>query len=124
MIKIMSNAEIYNLAKILNTAFNMEERYLPARINFFIIKNKNTIMRLAEIIEESRIEIIKHYGIVDEAGMIQVPKDKMGVVNNELTELLKVSQEIEISTITLSMLDDLEFTPIQMQALLFMIEEN
>lgn len=112
MIKIMSNAEIYNLAKILNTAFNMEERYLPARINFFIIKNKNTIMRLAEIIEESRIEIIKHYGIVDEAGMIQVPKDKMGAVNNELTELLKVPQEIEISTITLSMLDNLEFTPI------------
>lgn len=124
MIKIMSNAEIYNLAKILNTAFNMEERYLPARINFFIIKNKNTIMRLAEIIEESRIEIIKHYGIVDEAGMIQVPKDKIETVNNELTELLKVSQEIEISTITLSMLDDLEFTPAQMQALLFMIEEN
>jgi hypothetical protein len=111
MIKIMSNAEIYNLAKILNTAFNMEERYLPARINFFIIKNKNTIMRLAEIIEESRIEIVKHYGIIDEAGMIQVPKDKIGTVNNELTELLKVSQEIEISTITLSMLDDLEFTP-------------
>lgn len=124
MIKTMSNAEIYNLAQVLNTAFNMEEKYFPARVNFFIIKNKNIIMHLAEMIEESRIEIIKHYGIVSENGVIQVPEDKIKLANNEFADLLKVSQEVEISTISLSMLDDLEFTQKQMQALLFMIEEN
>jgi hypothetical protein len=32
----MTNAEIYGLSNALNVAFNEEERYFPAKLNFFI----------------------------------------------------------------------------------------
>lgn len=124
MIKTMTNAEIYGLSKALNSAFNMEEKYLPARVNFFISKNKNIISQLAEVIEESRADIIKHYGVSNEDGTVQVPGDKIELANGELVDLLNISQEVEISMVSLSVLDGLEFTPKQMQALLFMIEED
>lgn len=120
----MTNAEIYGLSKALNSAFNMEEKYLPARVNFFISKNKNIISQLAEVIEESRADIIKHYGVSNEDGTVQVPGDKIELANGELVDLLNISQEVEISMVSLSVLDGLEFTPKQMQALLFMIEED
>ena len=34
--RYMTNAEIYGISEALNSAFNTEERYLPARVNFFI----------------------------------------------------------------------------------------
>lgn len=125
MIKNMTNAEIYGLSKALNTAFNMEEKYLPARINFFITKNKNILAQLSESIEESRLDIIKHYGMINEKdNSVIVPDDKVIIANNELEDLLNIQQEVDIAILSLSSLDDLEFTPKQMQALLFMIEED
>lgn len=124
MKKEMTNAEIYGLAKALSSAFNMDERYLPARVNFFISKNKNTISQLADIIEDSRLDIIKHYGTITPDGNVIVPEEQIQKANAELVDLLNLSHEIEISMLPLSTLNDLEFTPAQMQALLFMIEED
>lgn len=124
MKKEMTNAEIYGLAKALSSAFNMDERYLPARVNFFISKNKNTISQLADIIEDSRLDIIKHYGTITSDGNVIVPEEQIQKANAELVDLLNLSHEIEISMLPLSALNDLEFTPAQMQALLFMIEED
>jgi hypothetical protein len=124
MTKNMTNAEIYGLSRALNSAFNMDEKYLPARVNFFISKNKNTISKLSELIDESRANIIKYYGIDNGDGTVQVPGDKIEAANKELIELLNLSHEVDISMIHLSDLDGLEFTSAQMQALLFMIEED
>lgn len=125
MTKIMTNAEIYGLAEALNSAFNMEERYLPARINYFISKNKNILSQLAEDIEKVRKDIIMQYGTISEDGeKADFTPESMKAANQELADLLNVKQDVTISTIKLSELDKLDFSPKQMQALLFMIEED
>lgn len=121
---IMTNAEIYGLSQALNSAFNSDERYLPARINFFIQKNRNTLAQIVEIIENARMQIISHYGNPSEEGYYNIPEEKIPIANKELADLLNVSQEVNISTVKLSDLEGLDFISSQMQALLFMIEED
>lgn len=125
MTKTMTNAEIYGLSKALNSAFNNEEKYLPAKVNFYIQKNKNVVAQLSDIIEQSRLDVIKHYGVWQETdSSYLVPSEKVEEANRELTTLLNITQEVNIAMIHLSDLDGLEFTSAQMQALLFMIEED
>ena len=120
----MTNAEIYGISKALNSAFNTEERYLPAKVNFFIQKNRSIFARLVEIIEETRNSIIVHYGKLNLDGSYSVEDAKLAEANKELADLLNVSQEVNIAMIKLSDLDGLDFTPGQMQAILFMIKED
>ena len=120
----MTNAEIYGLSQALSSAFNMEEKYFPARVNYFIQKNKNNLALMTESIESVRGDIIRQYGTMDENEKIIFTEANLTAANKELEELLNVSQEVTISTIKLSDLDSLDFTPKQMQALLFMIEED
>lgn len=124
MNRTMTNAEIYGLSKALNSAFNTEEKYLPARINFFIQKNRSTLAQLVDVIEDTRAAIISHYGTPDGTGYYTIQEANIEIANRELADLLNVNQEVNISTIKLSDLDGMEFTPSQMQALLFMIEED
>lgn len=125
MIKKMTNAEIYGLSKALNLAFNNEGKYLPARVNFYIQKNKNLLSQLNESIETTREHIITHYGTPNEEGTsYNIAPENINEVNKELQDLLNVEQEVSVSMIRLSDLDGLDFTPKQMQALLFMIEED
>ncbi|MBQ7820089.1 MAG: hypothetical protein IJ341_10380 [Bacteroidales bacterium] len=51
---ILKNSEIYSMAKLLNEAFMGETQYLPAKLYFFIQKNKNKLTSLAVSIEEAR----------------------------------------------------------------------
>ena len=120
----MTNAEIYGLSQALSSAFNMEEKYFPARVNYFIQKNKNNLALMTESIESVRGDIIRQYGTMDENEKIVFTDEKLKTANKELEELLNVSQDVVISTIKLSDLENLDFTPKQMQALLFMIEED
>lgn len=125
MKKIMTNAEIYGLCKALNLAFNNEERYMPAKVNFYIQKNKNTLAQINDSIELTRQDIIAHYGTLDSENQKYVfNQEVIDQVNKELQDLLNVEIEVEISMLQLSDLENLEFTSKQMQALLFMIKED
>lgn len=110
----MTNAEIYGLSQALNLAFNTEERYFPAKINYFIQKNKNALALMMESIETVRGDIIKQYGTMGEDEKISFTNESLKIANKELEELLNVSQDVTISTIKLSDLDSLDFTPKQM----------
>ena len=120
----MTNAEIYSLSKALGIAFNNDEKYLPARINFFIQKNRSILSQISESIESSRATIIKHYGKIQADGSYFIPEENLNQANQELADLLNIEQEVSITPIKLSGLDGLDFTSAQMQALLFMIEED
>lgn len=125
MITVMSNAEIYGLSKALNKAFNNEIRYLPAKVNFYIQKNKNTLAQLTSSIDKTRLNIVQHYGTLNPDGeTYNFSPDNIPLANKELQELLSLQEEVNVKTIHLSDLEELEFTPSQMQALLFMIEED
>lgn len=127
MNKKFSNAEIYSHSTALIKLFgNDNQNYFSAKINFIIQKNKNTLLDKAIEIEQARLEIIQKYGHLNEEDSNQfvIPPEKVETVNQELADLLSIEQELNILTIKIDDLDKVEFTPAQMEVLMFMIEEE
>lgn len=121
----LKNSQIFEMANNLVTAFQNETRYLPAKLNFYIQKNRNILVQLAGEIDSGRMTIIQHYGIVDnQTGGYIIPDDKKETVNKELNDLAQLIQEVKLEFIPLSYLEGLEFTTKQMQALMFMIKDE
>ena len=123
MLKILTNDEIYFINKQLNKTFEDSQQYLPAKVNFYIQKNKKKIAELAQEIEIARAEIIKNFGEQKEDQKYYIPQDKIQEAQQELFDLLNIQQEIEVFTISLDDIENLHFTLPEMEALMFMIEE-
>ena len=123
MLKILTNNDIYFINEQFNKIFENSQQYLPAKVNFYIQKNKKKIAELAQEIEIARAEIIKNFGEQKEDGKYYIPQDKIQEAQQELLDLLNIQQEIEVFTISLDDIENLHFTLPQMEALMFMIEE-
>ena len=123
MIKVLTNEEIYLINQKLNKSFEQSNQYLPARINFYIQKNKKIIADLASVIEEARNAIILEFGSPDEEGRVTISQDKIPEANKEIYDLFSIKQEVNIDLISLESIENYSFTMDQMEALMFMIEE-
>lgn len=121
---LLTNYEIYTHAESLRDAFEDKNQYLPIKLSFFIQKNKETLFKLAQDIENSRINIIRNYGTVDEeTNQVFVPNENISTVNKELVDLFDITQDVDIKTISIdSFSEDLSLTNGQMQAIIFMID--
>lgn len=122
MKKILTNREIFTIGNAFEGAFQNDERYLPAKINFKIEKNRKNILDKMNEIEESRIKTIREFG-EEKDGQIQIPNEKVEEVNKEIAELFDIEQEINIFMVSFEDIENLEFTSAEMSALLFMIED-
>lgn len=119
-----NNNEIYQIANVLAKTFDNLDIYIPAKANFFIQKNISTLTAAAQEIEKSRLEIAKHYGEFDEENQqYKIPEDKIEEASKELEDLFSIEQELDIKTFSIEALGNAEFTPAQMQAMMFMIED-
>ena len=119
-----NNNEIYQITNVLTKIFDNLNIYIPAKANFFIQKNISTLAAAAQEIEKSRLEIAKHYGVLDEEGrQYKIPEDKLEEASKELNDLFSIEQELDIKTFSIEALGNAEFTPAQMQAMMFMIED-
>ena len=120
----MTNNEIYTYTRQLMDAFNDGEQKLPIKINFYLQKNKNTLLALAQDIERSRLEIAQSFGTLDEAGeQYVIPNDKLAEASKELEDLFNLEQDVAIHKISIDSLnDDLMLSAAQMEALMFMID--
>ena len=123
MLKKLTNNEVYSINEQFNKIFEQSQQYLPAKVNFYIQKNKKRIAELAQEIEIARAEIIKNFGEQKEDQKYYIPQDKIQEAQQELFDLLNIQQEIEVFTISLDDIENLHFTLPQMEALMFMIEE-
>ena len=90
-----NNNEIYQIANILAKTFDNLNLYIPAKANFFIQKNISTLAAAAQEIEKSRIEIAKHYGILDEENQqYKIPEDKLEEASKELEDLFSIGKNL------------------------------
>lgn len=121
---LMKNSEIYNYAQALIEAFRDNNQRLPVKINFYLQKNKKTLLSLSQDIEQSRMEIAQNYGILNEEGTAyNIPEENISIVNTEIQDLLNIEQEVPIYQVSIdSFSDDLTLTTAQMEAILFMID--
>jgi hypothetical protein len=120
----MTNNEIYTYTRQLMDAFQDGEQKLPIKINFYLQKNKSTLLALAQDIEKARLEIAQNYGTLDESGeQFVIPPEKMEAAAKELEDLFTLEQDVNIYKINVDNLsDDLVMTAAQMEALMFMID--
>ena len=120
----MTNNEIYNYTRQLMEAFQDGEQRLPIKVNFYLQKNKNTLLALAQDIEKARLEIAQNYGELDESGeQYQIPNDKLAAASKELEDLFNLEQDVNICKINIdSLSDDLTLTTAQMEAIMFMVD--
>lgn len=122
----MKNQDIYNYTQKINHFF--EESYtkiLPAKMNFIIQKNKLILNSNYELMENTRRDVILKYGSYNKTeDSYNFTEESKNLANKELKELMDLDQDVNISKIKLSDLEGLEFTLEQMEALMFMIEED
>ena len=120
----MTNNEIYTHTRQLMDAFQDDEQKLPIKINFYLQKNKNTLLGLAQDIEKARLEIAQTNGTLDESGeQYQIPNDKLAEASKELEDLFNLTQDVNIHKISIDAIDEnLMLSAAQMEALMFMID--
>jgi hypothetical protein len=121
----MTNGEIYSNAVNLVNGFNSDnEIYFPAAVNFSIQKNKNLFTSIAEEIEKGRMNIIQHYSNGSEGENFTIDPADIDKANKELNDLLSISQDVKIYTSNIEDINDIKLTSTQMQAIMFMIDEE
>ena len=120
----MTNNEIYTYTCQLMDAFQDGEQKLPIKINFYLQKNKNILLSLAQDIEKARLEIAQTYGVLDESGeQYQIPNEKLAEASKELEDLFNLTQDVNIHKISIDAIDEnLMLSAAQMEALMFMID--
>lgn len=125
MNKIFTNKEIYNFYFLINENIIKENIILPVKVNFAIQKNFTTLVDLSEEIEKIKEKIcIQNGKYISENNSFQIDKDKIESTQQQLDDLMKIKQEVKIYTIKLEDLENIQLTSKQMQALLFMIEDE
>ena len=117
-----TNYTIYVYSQNLSSAFSDKEQHLPVKLNFSILKNSQLLSTLAQEIEETRINIIKHYGEIQEDGNIKVPENKIAIANQEIEDLFSIEQEVNILKVDIESFGDLQLSIEQMNAIMFMVE--
>lgn len=120
----MTNNEIYSHANQLIEAFQDGSQKLPVKVNFYLQKNKATLLNLAQDIEKARVEIAENHGTLDtESNQYIIPAENMEAAAKELEDLFSLEQDVQIYTVNIdSLSDDLAMTTAQMEAIMFMID--
>ena len=122
---LLTNSKIYAYANNMLAKFSESaDLKLPVKINFYLQKNLQTLKALAIEIEESRLNIIKEYGQINEDGTSYfIPNENIEKAQQELNDLFALEQEVQIYMIKLdSFNDDILLSMSQMESLMFMIE--
>lgn len=119
----MYNSEIYMYANNIMDNFGDTTQKLPIKINFYLQKNKEILVKLAQEIEEARIDIIKSHSIMSNNNEYHIKdSEELEKAQKELDELLQLEQEVQIYKVNIDSLpDDIILTTGQMEALMFMI---
>lgn len=121
---VLTNEQIYTYAMRL-AQINFNEVILPVKANFYLIKNKNLLIELAQEIDKSRESILNQYGhLSEDNAQYIIEPNKKEEAQKALNELLNLSQEVQIYKVPLGIFTNENImTHAQMEAIMFMIEE-
>ena len=120
----LTNNQIYTYATELTSAFQDSTQKFPIKVNFYLQKNKETLLAMAQDIEKARLDLLSNYGELDaDTNRFIINPDKMEIAAKELEDLFSLEQEVNIYTVNIDNFgDDIVLTTGQMEALLFMID--
>ena len=123
--KNMKNSEIYGIAAQLVEYVTNLNLALPVKVNFYLQKNINAIITIAQELETERGKILDTYGTINgETGNYDFEEDNLQKANQELIDLFNLEQEVPIYEIALSAFDDVVLDTNQFKAISFMIKDE
>lgn len=118
--KDMSNLVIYNKANALLQEFSqLEDMILPVKVHFYLQKNMEKIVSMAQELEKQRMAIIEKYNITSET---KQESEALEQANKDIEELFSLEQEVKIYMLPLEWLEEVELNSKQVQAFSFMLE--
>ena len=120
----LTNNQIYTYATNLAAAFQDSTQKFPVKVNFYLQKNKEVLMAMAQDIEKARVDLLSNYGHLNpENNRFEIDPENIAIASKELEDLFNLEQEVNIYKINIdSFGDDVVLTTGQMEALLFMID--
>ena len=105
--------------------FNASCIKLPVKISFYLYKNIQLIHSAADEIENMRYRLGQTYGVFNqEESAFTIKEDSIDIVNQQLSELMHLEQDIPLHIFKLSEFDNIELTYDQISAIMFMVEED
>lgn len=120
----INNNNIVQHYENLKNSFNDNKKYFPAKVTFMIQKNIRILEKLSQDIYMTRDKIVQHYGSPNGDETFFIPEEVRETTQKELDDLLEIEQEVNILKLKFKDIEDLEFTSNQMEALMFMIDEE
>ena len=118
--KNMSNLVIYNKANALLQEFSqLEDMILPVKVHFYLQKNMEKIVSMAQELEKQRMAIIEKYNITSES---KQESEALEQANKDIEELFSLEQEVKVYMLPLEWLEEVELNSKQVQAFSFMLE--
>lgn len=123
---ILTNQQIYDFTEQIKQAFNDNSKYFPSKINFPIQKNKKLLMEAVGTIDKVKQSIAKQYGVQDleDANLYHIKAEYIDQAQKELDDLMALEQDLNCTLISFKDIENLEFTSNQMEAIMFMIDEE
>ena len=122
----ITNKQIWKYSNLLNEAFSEGKNAIfPIKLAYIIEFNKSVLYQKYELIERSRMAVGKKYGVLDENNEgYKISSENLEKAEKELEQLFEIEQMVDIMKIPLKDLENCDISLKQMEALLFMIEEE
>lgn len=121
---IFTNNEIYNLAIKAECFHNDRSTHFPVKIGFYLFKNLKIFTEAARDIDDMKRNIVMQYGAKakDDETYIIAPEDQ-AAVQKELSELGKLTQDIQLYPLKLKDFEDTKLSGEQLEILISMMED-
>lgn len=121
MLQKFTNRELANTIIRLND-FKRESSKKPVKLMYTINRNLDHLRNAIKPFEASRQEIVSKYYETNKNGKLAAIDGKKEIAESEMSELLDIETEVEISKIPLDMIESIEVSGDEFDAIDFMIE--
>ena len=123
---ILTNNFIFEYTQRLAEIVNDEQIRFPAKVNYTIQKNFNTFLALFNEINKQRMITCQQYstGVSEDGSFLFEDDAKRASAEQELSELLLDSQEVNIKKFSIDAIEHIDLTAKQMDTLMLMIEDE
>lgn len=120
----MKNFEILDLFMGLRNLAGDASRTFPGKIAFAFSRNLKKLQPIVEDIDKARAEVIKKYGVEVEPEKYNIPEQAQAQFSDEMDALMDVEEEVTLSMIKFTDIENLSFSVGEIDALTPMISEE
>lgn len=121
MLQKFTNRDLANTIIGLNN-FKRGSSKKPVKLMYAINRNLDHLRTAVKPFETSRQEIMSKYFETDKAGKLVPIDGKKEIAESEMSELLEIEIDVEVHKIPLDMIDGIEVSGEEFDAIDFMIE--